>query len=104
MRLLHFRAFEKRIQKRLLPGRIMFRCADQNKETGLESQLVCIQLHHLVSDDPRIPHFADAIPNRRLGRADFLGNFIQRAACIRLQGTKNFPIRVVDTCHGFPIP
>ena len=67
VRLLHFGTFLERCQKLSLPIRIMFRCADQDKETGLETQRLGVQQNGLLADDSRLAHLADSVPDRGLG-------------------------------------
>ena len=55
-----------------------------------------IQQIGLLFDHPAFAHFADTVPNRRLGTAHQLGNIIQRQPAIALQLVEDFPIKIVQ--------
>ena len=77
---------------------------DQDKETGLEPKRVGIQQKRLLLDHTGLSHFANPIPDRRLGTTHDLGDIVQGLAAILLQLHKDFSIQIIysDRHSAFP--
>jgi len=67
VRLKHLGAFAQGLQKRLLPGGLVFGCADQDKETRLQPQRIRVKQNRLFANHPKAAQLADSIPYRGLG-------------------------------------
>ena len=68
--------------------------ADQNEKAAFQAQRPSIQNRRLMFDNASSAQLANPVPNRRLGRPHFAGNFVQGLLGIDLQFAKELVDRL----------